>query len=107
MCCHIIKETAAACIALKNGGANVMLVSSNPISTQDDVAAALALRYGITVCGHSQQTTEEWIQYREIIFRFGPDILMDEVRKYCPCCMKNFRILLNNSDRRCNEAGRN
>ena len=55
MCCHIIKETAAACIALKNGGANVMLVSSNPISTQDDVAAALALRYGITVCGHSSK----------------------------------------------------
>lgn len=90
MCCHIIKETAAACIALKNGGANVMLVSSNPISTQDDVAAALALRYGITVCGHSQQTTEEWIQYREIIFRFGPDILMDGGAEILPMLYEKF-----------------
>lgn len=90
ICSHITKETAAACIVLKNGGAKVMLVSSNPISTQDDVAAALAMRYGITVCGHSQQTPEEWIQYLEMIFQFEPDILLDDGAEILPMMYEKF-----------------
>lgn len=40
-CVHVTKETAALCIAMKEGGADAVLAASNPLSTQDDVAAAL------------------------------------------------------------------
>ena len=40
-CMHVTKETAALCIVMKSGGADVMLIASNPLSTQDDVAAGL------------------------------------------------------------------
>ena len=50
-CVHVTKETAALCIAMKAGGADAILVASNPLSTQDDVAAALVKHYGIPVLG--------------------------------------------------------
>lgn len=89
-CSHITKETAAACIALKSGGADVLLVSSNPCSTQDEVAAGLAKHYGITVCGHSQQTPDDSAEYREQIFRFKPDILLDEGAEILPILYQNY-----------------
>ena len=47
-CLHITTETANLGITLKAGGANVILCASNPLSTQDDVAAALVAEYGIS-----------------------------------------------------------
>lgn len=90
LCNHITKETAAACIALKAGGAEVLLVSSNPRSTKDEVAAALVKHYGITVCGHSDQTAEEWNEYREQVFRFKPDILLDDGAKILPMLYEKY-----------------
>jgi adenosylhomocysteinase len=46
-CCHVTTETAHLAIALKNGGADAILIASNPLSTQDDVAASLVVDYGI------------------------------------------------------------
>src|SRR3989440_8383845 len=46
-CLHITTETANLAITLKAGGANLVLCASNPLSTQDDVAAALVSEYGI------------------------------------------------------------
>ena len=54
-CCHVTKETGVACIALKNAGADIILVASNPLSTQDDVAAALVKYYDIPVYAHQKQ----------------------------------------------------
>ena len=48
-CLHVTTETANLLITLKNGGANVSACASNPLSTQDDVAAHLAKDYGIKV----------------------------------------------------------
>ena len=48
-CVHVTKETAALCIAMKEGGADAVLAASNPLSTQDDVAAALVKYWGIPV----------------------------------------------------------
>ena len=45
-CLHVTTETANLAITLKDGGANVVLCASNPLSTQDDVAAALVKEYG-------------------------------------------------------------
>ena len=48
-CLHVTTETANLAIALKAGGADVRLCASNPLSTQDDVAASLAVDDGISV----------------------------------------------------------
>ena len=48
-CLHITAETAVLVRLLRAGGASVSLAASNPLSTQDDIAAALAVRYGIAV----------------------------------------------------------
>src|SRR5271169_5244832 len=46
-CLHVTTETANLMIALRDGGANIALCASNPLSTQDDVAAALVREYNI------------------------------------------------------------
>ena len=48
-CCHITTETAHLAIAIKAAGADAILIASNPLSTQDDVAASLVVDYGIPV----------------------------------------------------------
>ena len=48
-CLHVTAETANLMRTLKAGGAEVLLCASNPLSTQDDVAAALVKEYGISV----------------------------------------------------------
>src|SRR6266404_8268676 len=48
-CLHVTTETANLMITLRDGGANVVLCASNPLSTQDDVAASLVKDYGISV----------------------------------------------------------
>ncbi|MDD5292078.1 MAG: adenosylhomocysteinase, partial [Candidatus Omnitrophica bacterium] len=47
-CLHVTTETAALMLALKSGGASIALCASNPLSTQDDVAASLVKDYGIS-----------------------------------------------------------
>ena len=47
-CLHVTTETANLMIALRDGGAEIALCASNPLSTQDDVAAALVQEYGIS-----------------------------------------------------------
>src|SRR5204863_565130 len=48
-CCHVTTETANLARTFKAGGADTILIASNPLSTQDDVAAALVVEYGIPV----------------------------------------------------------
>ena len=48
-CLHVTCETANLAVALKAGGADLVLVASNPLSTQDDVAASLVKDFGISV----------------------------------------------------------
>src|SRR4029077_11374007 len=48
-CLHVTTETANLAITLRDGGAEVVLCASNPLSTQDDVAASLVRDYGISV----------------------------------------------------------
>src|SRR5215204_7362188 len=48
-CLHVTSETANLAVVLKDGGADLVLCASNPLSTQDDVAAALVSEYGVPV----------------------------------------------------------
>ena len=59
-CSHVTKETAALCIVMKAGGADAVLVASNPLSTQDDVAAALVKYYDIPVFAISGESVETY-----------------------------------------------
>lgn len=77
-CLHVTAETANLVRTLKTGGANVVLCASNPLSTQDDVAASLVRDYGISVfakCGENRNT---YYQHLESALKHKPVITMDD-----------------------------
>jgi len=76
-CLHITKETGALVLALQSGGAQVSLCPSNPLSTQDDVAASLARR-GIMVYGWKGLSTSEYYRCIDRACRIRPHILLDD-----------------------------
>ena len=76
-CLHVTKETAVLVEALMAGGAQVALAGSNPLSTQDDVASALADE-GVHVFAWRGQTTEEYYQCIDKVLDFKPDITLDD-----------------------------
>lgn len=77
-CVHVTKETAALCVVMKAGGANAILVASNPLSTQDDVAAALVKHYGIPTYAVAGETVEQYRNHIEIAIKHNPDIIIDD-----------------------------
>ncbi|RLI35569.1 adenosylhomocysteinase, partial [Candidatus Bathyarchaeota archaeon] len=76
-CLHVTKETAVLVRTLKAGGAEVALCASNPLSTQDAVAAALAME-GVNVYAWRGQTTEEYYQCIEDVLSYRPRITVDD-----------------------------
>jgi adenosylhomocysteinase len=76
-CLHVTKETAALAETLAAGGAKVVLCGSNPLSTQDDVAAALAGE-GINVFAWRGQNTEEYYQCIDNVLDYKPTITLDD-----------------------------
>ena len=76
-CLHVTKETAVLVDTLLNGGAKVTLCGSNPLSTQDDVAAALAEK-GVQAYAWRGQTTEEYYWCVERVIDHGPMITLDD-----------------------------
>src|SRR5581483_911745 len=77
-CLHITTETANLAITLKAGGANIVLCASNPLSTQDDVAAALVAEYGIPT--YAIKGEDEGTYYRHInaVLDHQPNMTMDD-----------------------------
>jgi adenosylhomocysteinase len=76
-CLHVTKETAVLADALVAGGAQVALCGSNPLSTQDDVAAALAER-GVHVFAWRGQNTEEYYSCINKVLDYKPLITLDD-----------------------------
>jgi len=76
-CLHATKETAVLVRTLEAGGAEVLLCGSNPLSTQDEVAAALATT-GTKVFAWRGQTTEEYYWCVNRVLDYGPVITMDD-----------------------------
>ncbi len=77
-CLHVTAETANLARALKAGGADIVLVASNPLSTQDDVAASLSKDYGIptyAICGEDKKT---YYKHLNIALKHKPVITMDD-----------------------------
>src|ERR1700692_724810 len=77
-CLHITTETANLAITLKAGGADLVLCASNPLSTQDDVAAALISEYGIPT--YAIKGEDETTYYRHInaALDHQPNMTMDD-----------------------------
>ncbi|RLF67611.1 MAG: adenosylhomocysteinase [Thermoplasmata archaeon] len=76
-CLHVTKETAVLIRTLMAGGAEVYLAGSNPLSTQDDVAAALASE-GVHVFAWRGETEEEYFWAIKRVLEAKPDILIDD-----------------------------
>lgn len=74
---HITKETAALVNTLRDGGARVAICGCNPLSTQDDVAAALA-RDGVAVFGHKGETNAEYYKFLRAVIAEKPHITIDD-----------------------------
>ena len=77
-CVHVTKETAALCVVMKSGGADAVLVASNPLSTQDDVAAALVKYYGIPTYAIAGETVEQYKSHIQTALDHNPDIIIDD-----------------------------
>lgn len=77
-CVHVTKETAALCVVMKSGGADAVLVASNPLSTQDDVAAALVKHYGIPTFARAGESVEQYKEHIRIALDHNPDIIIDD-----------------------------
>lgn len=77
-CCHVTTETAHLAIALKNGGADALLIASNPLSTQDDVAASLVVDYGIPVFAIKGEDNETYHRHVQIALDHKPNIIIDD-----------------------------
>ncbi|MBI2980808.1 MAG: adenosylhomocysteinase, partial [Deltaproteobacteria bacterium] len=77
-CLHVTTETANLMLALKSGGAHVTLCASNPLSTQDDVAAALAVQYDIPVFAIKGEDNKLYYQHIEAALDTQPLMTMDD-----------------------------
>ena len=77
-CVHVTKETAALCVVMKSGGADALLVASNPLSTQDDVAAALVKYYGIPTYAIAGESVEQYKSHIKIALDHNPDVIIDD-----------------------------
>ncbi|MCL4364888.1 MAG: adenosylhomocysteinase [Candidatus Marsarchaeota archaeon] len=74
---HVTKETGVLMRCLKAGGADIALAGGNPLSTQDDVAAALA-KDGIRIYAWRGETVKEYDECAEKVLDFDPDIIIDD-----------------------------
>ena len=77
-CAHITTETANLARALQAGGAEAVLIASNPLSTQDDVAASLVSDWGIPVYAIKGESTETYNRHVRTALDFHPDINIDD-----------------------------
>lgn len=77
-CLHVTTETANLMETLKAGGAEVSLCASNPLSTQDDVAAALAEQSGIETFAVKGEDTETFFRHIDAALDAHPHITMDD-----------------------------
>lgn len=77
-CLHVTTETANLMITLKAGGADIVLCASNPLSTQDDVAASLVKDYGIPTYAIKGEDNKTYYKHLNAALDMKPNITMDD-----------------------------
>ncbi len=86
-CLHVTAETANLMITLRDGGAEVALCASNPLSTQDDVAACLVRDYGIPVFAIKGEDNESYYQHIMAALDHKPNLTMDDGADLVTCAL--------------------
>ena len=74
VCAHVTSETANLVLALRDGGAQTRLAASNPLSTQDDVAAALIVEYGVPTFAIKGEDHETFFRHLDLVLEHGPGL---------------------------------
>jgi adenosylhomocysteinase len=77
-CLHVTSETASLMRTLAAGGAELALCASNPLSTQDDVAAALVVEFGISTYAIKGEDRDTYYRHIQSVIDFHPQITMDD-----------------------------
>jgi len=77
-CLHVTTETANLAITLRDGGAQVVLCASNPLSTQDDVAASLVADYNIPVFAIKGEDNQSYYSHIQAAIDHRPQVTMDD-----------------------------
>ncbi|HNS39671.1 MAG: adenosylhomocysteinase [Anaerolineae bacterium] len=95
-CMHVTTETANLMVSLQAGGADVMLCASNPLSTQDDVAASLVSHYEIPVFAIKGEDNETYFKHLNAVLDHKPHIVMDDGADLVSTIHKNRRDLIGN-----------
>ena len=95
-CMHVTTETANLMVALQAGGADVVLCASNPLSTQDDVAASLVSHYEIPVFAIKGESDETYRQHIEAVLNHKPHIIMDDGSDVTSTIHKSRRDVMSN-----------
>ncbi|MFM2414430.1 MAG: hypothetical protein RI911_123 [Candidatus Parcubacteria bacterium] len=93
---HVTAETAVLVKTLKAGGAEVLLAASNPLSTQDDVAVALAEEYGIKTFAKRGESTSKFFEHIETLIAHKPHVTMDDGADLVTTIHKSHPQLLKN-----------
>lgn len=93
-CLHVTTETANLMIALKDGGADIRLCASNPLSTQDDVAAALVAEYGISTFARCGEDNDTYYKHIHQALEHNPQLTMDDGADVVATIHKDRRDLL-------------
>src|SRR5262249_50886254 len=77
-CCHITTETANLARALKAGGVDAVRSAPNPLSTEDDVAAALVVEFGIPVFAIKGESPDTYNRHVRLALDHNPDLVIDD-----------------------------
>jgi adenosylhomocysteinase len=95
-CAHVTTETANLVRTLKAGGAETLVIASNPLSTQDDVAAALVAEWDVPVYAIKGETTETYNRHVRVALDFHPEIIIDDGSDVVATLIKERKELLPN-----------
>jgi adenosylhomocysteinase len=77
-CAHVTSETANLVRTLQAGGAEALVIASNPLSTQDDVAASIVSEWGVPVFAIKGESTETYNRHVRTALDFHPQIIIDD-----------------------------
>jgi len=103
-CLHVTAETANLMRTLKDGGAEVALCASNPLSTQDDVAAALAIIYEIPTFAVKGEDNKTYYKHIDSVLSIEPMVTMDDGADLISTIHKRKRELASNVLGGCEET---
>jgi adenosylhomocysteinase len=95
-CMHVTTETANLMVTLQAGGADVVLCASNPLSTQDDVAASLVSHFEIPVFAIKGEDNETYHKHIQAVIDYKPHIIMDDGSDVTSTIHKHRRDVMGN-----------